>query len=61
MKYLVGFPIAWALGYLIFAFINLSWDVSTWTSIDRAFCSVLGMVWGAALSYRIQRDTKWGY
>jgi hypothetical protein len=61
MKYLIGFPIAWAVGYLIFAFIHLSWDVATWTSVDRAFCSVFGMVWGVALAYRINKDCSWNY
>jgi hypothetical protein len=58
---MIGFPIAWLAGYLIFAFVHLSWDVSAWTEVDRAFCAVFGMVWGLALSYRISKDCSWSY
>ena len=61
MKYLIGFPIASVIGYLVFAFINLSWNVATWTTVDRFFCSLFGMVWGVALAYRLKKDCVWAY
>lgn len=61
MRYMIGFPIAWVLCYLMFAFINFAWDAGTWTSVDRTACSLFGMVWGIALSYRIRRDCTWSY
>jgi hypothetical protein len=61
MKYMIGFPIAWVLSFLTFVFINFAWDASTWSSADRTVCAICGIVWGAALSYRISQDCTWSY
>jgi hypothetical protein len=61
MKYMIGFPIAWLVVYLMFAFIALSWNPSTWGETYRILCAVFGMVWGAALSYRMSKDFHWSY
>jgi hypothetical protein len=61
MKYMIGFPIAWLVVYLMFAFIALSWSPADWSENYRIFCAVCGMVWGAMLSYRISQDCKWSY
>jgi hypothetical protein len=61
MKYMIGFPIAWLVVYFMFAFIALSWSPTEWTELNRIMCSIFGMVWGGALSYRISQDCKWAY
>lgn len=61
MKYMIGFPIAWLMVYLIFAFITLSFSVFEWSEAYRVLCSVFGMTWGTALSYRINKDCSWSY
>lgn len=61
MMYMVGFPISWVICYAVFAFVNCNWSFVEWTEASRSFCAVCGMVWGVALSYRIKRDTTWGY
>lgn len=61
MKYMVGFPIAWAVVYLMFAFIALSFNPENWSESYRILCAVFGMAWGAALSYRISKDLNWRY
>jgi len=61
MKYMIGFPIAWAVVYLMFAFIALSINPSDWSESYRILCAVFGMAWGAALSYRISKDLHWSY
>lgn len=61
MKYMIGFPIAWALTFIAFAFINFTWDAGAWSVIDRMACVLFGMTWGVALSYRIKRDCTWSY
>jgi len=61
MKYMIGFPIAWLVVYLMFAFVTLSFSPSDWTENYRILCAVFGMVWGAAISYRMSQDCKWAY
>jgi hypothetical protein len=61
MKYMVGFPAAWLVVYLMFSFITLSFSVSDWSETYRILCAVFGMVWGVALSYRISQDCKWAF
>jgi len=61
MRYMIGFPIAWLIVYLIFSFITLSFSIVEWSESYRVLCAVFGMTWGAALSYRIERDCKWAY
>jgi len=61
MKYMIGFPIAWLVVYLMFAFIALSWSPSNWSENYRILCAVCGMVWGVMLSYRISQDCQWSY
>jgi hypothetical protein len=61
MKYMIGFPISWVVVYVMFAFINFAWDAGTWTEASRTVCAIFGMVWGAALSYRIHKDCSWNY
>jgi len=61
MRYMVGFPIAWAVVYAMFAFISLSWSPADWTETYRILCAVFGMAWGVALSYRICQDCKWAF
>lgn len=61
MKYMIGFPIAWLVVYLMFAFVTLSFSPSDWTGHYRMLCAVFGMVWGFALSYRISQDCKWAF
>jgi len=61
MRYMIGFPIAWLVVYLIFAFITLSFNVVEWSESYRVLCAVFGMTWGAACSYRISQDFKWAF
>jgi hypothetical protein len=61
MKYMIGFPLAWAVVYFMFSFIALSWSPAEWPENYRIVCSIFGMVWGLALSYRISQDCKWAY
>jgi hypothetical protein len=61
MKYMIGFPIAWVVVYFMFSFIALSWSPAEWTELNRITCSIFGMVWGFALSYRMSQDCKWAY
>jgi hypothetical protein len=61
MRYMIGFPIAWLVVYLMFAFITLSFSPSDWTEPYRILCALFGMFWGLALSYRMKQDCKWAY
>lgn len=61
MKYMIGFPIALVVVYLMFSFITLTFDFTAWTENYRILCSVFGIVWGVALSYRISQDCKWAF
>ena len=56
MKYMIGFPIAWIVVYLMFSFITFSLHPSEWSEIYRTLCVIFGMAWGCALAYRINRD-----
>lgn len=61
MKYMIGFPIAWLVVYIMFSFITLSFSASEWSETYRILCAIFGMVWGIALSYRISKDCTWSY
>jgi len=61
MRYMVGFPIAWAVVYAMFAFITLSWSPAEWTESYRILCVCFCMAWGVMLSYRISQDCKWAF
>lgn len=61
MKYMIGFPVAWLIVYLIFSFITLSFSIFEWSEAYRVLCAVFGMTWGVALSYRINQDCTWSY
>jgi len=61
MRYMIGFPIAWLVVYLMFSFITMSFSPSDWTESYRILCACFGMAWGVAISYRISQDCKWDY
>ena len=52
---LVPLAIAWAVIYLICAFVSVSFDITTWTQEARLICAIWGSAFGAGLYYRLEK------
>lgn len=61
MKYMIGYPIMALVCYLMFAFITFNFSAGEWSESYRILCAVFTIVWGTALSYRINKDCSWSY
>ena len=56
MKELFGFPISFAVCYLLGAFIYATLDIMAWDFGGRALCVFFGLMWGFALCVRIRME-----
>jgi hypothetical protein len=56
LSMLVPLMLAWALMYLICAFVLLSWDFTEWTEHARSVCAIWSCTLGAALYYRLEHS-----
>ena len=60
MKELFGFPISFAVCYLLGAFIYATLDIMAWDFSGRAVCVFFGLVWVLALCIRIRMEYMHG-
>ena len=52
---LVPLAIAWAVMYLICAFVSVSFDIANWSEQARLVCAIWGTAFGAGLWYRLEK------
>lgn len=53
MKDLIGYPIIAVIVYLVWSFLNWSWDAGTWSWESRFVAVICWFCFGSALSLRI--------
>ena len=56
MKDLIGYPIIAIIVYLIWSFLNWSWDAGTWTMDSRFMAVMVWFLFGSALSYLFKQE-----
>lgn len=54
MSVITPISIAWALFYLLGAFVSASWNLTEWTLEARFLCALWGSVFGFAFWYRLE-------